>query len=134
MYGLIGKQLEHSFSADFFNRKFKNEGIKENYRLFPLHSIDELPLLIEKNPQLRGLNVTIPYKQSVLLYLDEISREAKEIGAVNVIKIERENNKFKLVGFNSDYIGFRDSLLPLLNAKIKKSLILGTGGASLAVK
>lgn len=133
MYGLIGKKLGHSFSADFFNEKFSREGIDECYKLFPLNNIDELPLLLSKYPDLKGLNVTIPYKQEVMKYLNAVSEDAKAIGAVNVIKITRNNNHIFLKGYNSDFIGFIDSLKPLLKPYMKNALILGTGGASKAV-
>ena len=151
MYGLIGKKLSHSFSADFFNRKFRREGIDDIYRLFPIENIDLLPSLIAENIELKGLNVTIPYKEEVLKFLNFLSPEVKEIGAVNVIKIEKFNPSFfdstsflpnsltgnhdkTLIGYNTDYIGFRDSLIPLLNKDISNALILGTGGASKAVE
>lgn len=134
MYGLIGKKLTHSFSADFFNKKFQREGINESYSLFPLKNVDELPDLLKMNPELKGLNVTIPYKQDVFKYLDNISKEAAQIGAVNVIKITKTEGKTNLEGFNSDYIGFRDSLKPLLSPDMTKALVLGTGGASKAVR
>lgn len=133
MYGLIGRPLGHSFSADFFNNKFLTENINEEYRLFPLESIDELPDLLERYPELKGLNVTIPYKRDVIPFLDEISDEAKVIGAVNVIKIVRSAKGVSLKGFNSDAVGFRDSILPLLKPFMKNALVLGTGGASKAV-
>ncbi|MCH5229889.1 MAG: shikimate dehydrogenase [Muribaculaceae bacterium] len=133
MYGLIGKKLGHSFSANFFNTKFKNEGINESYRLFPLNDIELLPSLISSNPELKGLNVTIPYKEAVIPYLDHISPDAEEIGAVNVIKISSKKEKTILEGYNTDWIGFKDALTPFLNEKVDKALILGTGGASKAV-
>lgn len=133
-YGLIGKKLGHSFSADFFNQKFAEEGIDAVYHLFPLPSIQKFPKLLENHPSLRGLNVTIPYKQEVIPFLNSLSEEAKEIGAVNVIKIERTETGVGLKGFNTDCIGFRDSLQPLLPPEVKEALILGTGGASKAVK
>lgn len=133
MYGLIGKKLGHSFSAFFFNDKFKREGIDESYHLFPLKHIEDLPDLLAGHSDLKGLNVTIPYKQEVIRFLDSISDEAKEIGAVNVIKIENDNKGRKLCGFNTDCIGFEESLKPLLHQRVKKALILGTGGASKAV-
>lgn len=133
MFGLIGKKLSHSFSADFFNKKFQKEGIDEEYRLFPIPDIDDFPLLLALNPDLKGLNVTIPYKQQVIPFLSEISEEAKKIGAVNVIKIISENENITLKGYNTDVIGFRDSLIPLLHENVKEALILGTGGASKAV-
>lgn len=133
MYGLIGEKLGHSFSADFFNKKFKREGIEESYRLFPIPRIEELPKLISSFQDLKGLNVTIPYKQAVIPYLSYISPEAREIGAVNTIKIVRNGSNIILAGYNSDCIGFQNSLTPLLNKKIKRALVLGTGGASKAV-
>lgn len=131
MYGLIGNPLGHSFSADFFNKKFEREGIDEHYSLFPIPSISELPGLIASHPGLKGLNVTIPYKEQVLPYLTSISDEAREIGAVNVIKISDGGKT--LQGFNSDAIGFHDSIAPLVKPYMKKALVLGTGGASHAV-
>lgn len=134
MYGLIGKKIGHSFSAQFFNEKFKREGIPEEYFLFPLENISLLPELIETHSELKGLNVTIPYKSSVIPYLNRLSDEAKAMGAVNVIKIIRNKDNVELVGYNSDSIGFRESLLPILRHDIKKALVLGTGGASKAVE
>ena len=133
MFGLIGKKLGHSFSAFFFNDKFKREGIDESYHLFPLKHIEDLPDLLAGHSDLKGLNVTIPYKQEVIRFLDSISDEAQKIGAVNVIKIENDNKGKKLCGFNTDYIGFEESLKPLLHQGVKKALILGTGGASKSV-
>lgn len=134
MYGLIGKKLGHSFSADFFNKKFADENIDERYELLPIPSIKDLPLLLKNNPGLKGLNVTIPYKQEVIPFLTELSEEAKEIGAVNVIKIVNKGDLRELIGYNSDSIGFEQSLKPLLRADISQALILGTGGASKAVE
>lgn len=133
MYGLIGKNLSHSFSAQFFNEKFLKEGIVESYHLFPLNRIEELKSLIFQTPQLKGLNVTIPYKEKIIPYLDYISKEASEIGAVNVIKILRQESGIKLLGYNTDSIGFRDSIKPVIPDNVKKALILGTGGASRAI-
>lgn len=130
MYGLIGRPLGHSFSADFFNKKFENEGIDETYRLFPLDSLEMLPALLSAHPDLHGLNVTLPYKQAVIPFLNRIDADAKEIGAVNVIKIHSDGT---LEGFNSDAIGFHDSISPLLRPHMKRALVLGTGGASKAV-
>lgn len=132
MYGLIGNPIKHSFSADFFNSKFKREGIDEEYRLFQLEKIDDLKELLTEHKDLKGLNVTIPYKQQVIPYLDRLSDEAREIGAVNVIKISEGGHRLK--GFNSDAVGFRDSIKPLLRPHMRKALILGTGGASRAVE
>lgn len=132
-YGLLGYPLGHSFSRNFFNDKFKEEGIDAEYLNFEIPSIDDFPDILASNPELRGLNVTIPYKQKVISYLDEVSKEALEIGAVNVIKVEKNGNKQRLVGYNSDVTGFVQSIEPLLQPYHKKALILGTGGASKAV-
>ena len=134
-YGLIGYPLKHSFSAAFFSEKFRREMIDAEYLNFEIPNISELSDIISSHPTLKGLNVTIPYKEKVISFLDEISEEAKAIGAVNVIKIERNSDGVSLKGFNSDYIGFRESIRPLINLEIhKKALILGTGGASKAVR
>lgn len=135
MYGLIGFPLGHSFSARYFAKKFKRENINESYHLFEIPEISELPDLIYEHPDLNGLNVTIPYKREIFKYLDDISEDARAIGAVNVIKIERNctGRKKKLIGFNSDWRGFSESLRPMLHDDVKKALVLGTGGASAAV-
>lgn len=130
MYGLIGKPLGHSFSASFFNDKFEKENIPEHYSLFPLDNIGQLQQLLNDHPDLKGLNVTIPYKKEVIPFLSELSEAASEIGAVNVIKFGSDG---KLSGHNTDAIGFRNSIEPLLEPHMKKALVLGTGGASLAV-
>lgn len=132
-YGLIGFPLGHSFSKQFFTEKFSREKIEAEYLNFELPNIDQFPELLKKHPLLRGLNVTIPYKQAIIPFLDELSPEAQAIGAVNVVRIEKRNGKPWLKGFNSDIIGFRDSLSPLLKPWHNKALVLGTGGASLAV-
>jgi shikimate dehydrogenase len=133
-YGLIGYPLGHSFSISYFNQKFADESINARYENFEIASIDMLPEIIAKNPNLKGLNVTIPYKEKVIDFLDSISPEARAIGAVNVIRVTREGNKTLLKGFNSDVIGFTQSIEPMLDKKWhKKALILGTGGASKAI-
>jgi len=133
-YGLIGYPLGHSFSISYFNQKFADEGINAKYLNFEIPSIDELPEVIAKHPELRGLNVTIPYKEKVMDFLDSISPEARAIGAVNVIRVTHSGNKTLLKGFNSDVIGFTQSIEPMLDKKWhKKALILGTGGASKAI-
>lgn len=128
IYGLIGKKLSHSFSRKHFQDKFAREQLLADYRLFELAKISEFPALIQQHPQLIGLNVTIPYKEAVIPYLDEVDEAAAEIGAVNTIRV----GAGKLKGFNTDVIGFG---LPL--EKIKQSwqaaIILGTGGAAKAV-
>ncbi len=128
-YGLIGFPLGHSFSRGFFTEKFAREGIDAEYVNFEIPDASMLLDVICDNPELRGLNVTLPHKQAVIPLLDELSDEAREIGAVNVIRI-RDG---KLKGFNSDIIGFTDSIRPLLQPHHKKALVLGTGGASKAI-
>ena len=133
-YGLIGYPLGHSFSISYFNQKFQDEGIDAVYENFEIPTIDTLPEILDSNPNLRGLNVTIPYKEKVIPFLDTVSPEARAIGAVNVIRITHDGNKIKLKGFNSDVIGFTQSIEPMLDKKWhKKALILGTGGASKAI-
>lgn len=136
MYGLIGYPLSHSFSRDFFTKKFDNEQIRDtDYRNFPLADISEFPGLLDSVPKLRGLNVTIPYKEKILPFLDELDPVAAEIGAVNTIKFDYSNGKRVLIGYNTDAYGFKRSLEELISPekKINKALILGTGGASKAV-
>lgn len=132
-YGLIGFPLGHSFSKSFFNEKFQNEGIDAEYINFEIKGIDELPEVLATNPELRGLNVTIPYKEKVLSFLDYISVEARAIGAVNVIRVDHKGDDVVMKGYNSDVIGFTKSIEPLLETFHRKALILGTGGASKAI-
>lgn len=132
-YGLIGYPLGHSFSIGYFNERFENENIDAKYINFEIPSIDDLPEVLASNPQLKGLNVTIPYKEKVIPFLDSVSPEARAIGAVNVIRVTHKGNKVILRGFNSDVIGFTKSIEPMLEKCHKKALILGTGGASKAV-
>ena len=128
-FGLIGKSLSHSFSEKYFNKKFYNEDIKNcEYKNFELNDISEIKDLISQ-VNLSGLNVTIPYKKSVIPFLDELTPEAKAIGAVNTIEFKGN----KLIGHNTDTIGFSQSINPLLNER-KNALILGNGGASKAVQ
>lgn len=154
IYGLIGYPLGHSFSHAFFNKKFADENIDAQYLNFEMPSITDFAALVEEHPQLRGLNVTIPYKQQVMQYLTELHPTAAEIGAVNVIKPLRDASGriVGLRGYNSDVVGFTESFAPMLAkalpqalttqgidaAKVKesaysKALVLGTGGASKAV-
>ncbi|MGE0562332.1 MAG: shikimate dehydrogenase [Flavobacteriales bacterium] len=129
-YGLIGHPLTHSFSKRYFTDKFEKEQLTDcQYDLFDISSINELSTILKNNPELKGLNVTIPYKETVMDLLDEIDEEAKQIGAVNTIKIEGE----KLIGYNTDYFGFKQSLKPFVEISQERALILGTGGASKAV-
>ena len=122
-YGLIGYPLGHSFSIGYFNEKFQNEGIDAVYENFEIADIDNLREVVDSNPSLRGLNVTIPYKEAVIDYLDNISPVAREIGAVNVIKVEHKGNRTVLSGHNSDCIGFSRSIEPMLERWHKKALI-----------
>lgn len=133
-YGIIGHPLGHSFSPGFFNEKFRNENIDAVYEMFDLPQIEAVIEVLASNPELRGLNVTIPYKQKIMHYLDELSDEARAIGAVNVVRISHDNGKVHMKGYNSDVIGFTRSIEPLLEKYHKKALILGTGGASKAVE
>jgi shikimate dehydrogenase len=134
-YGLIGYPLGHSFSKKYFTEKFEKEGIFEKeYQLFPIETIEDLPHLLAENPKIKGLNVTIPYKEIVIPFLDELHPTAAQIKAVNCIKIENG----RLIGYNTDAFGFEKSLrFWLQNEQVNpldlRALILGTGGASKAV-
>lgn len=131
-YGLIGKKLGHSFSQAYFQDKFEKLGLTDcSYSLFEIESIQEFPRLVSSLSNLKGLNVTIPYKVEVIPFLSELDPIAQKIGAVNTIKIHSNG---KSVGYNTDYYGFRDSLLPLLKSHHTKALVLGDGGASKAVQ
>ena len=129
-YGIIGNPLGHSFSKRFFTEKFAREGIDAEYLNFQIPEIGKLTEVLQENPELRGINVTLPYKTEVIPFLDELSDEAREIGAVNVVQIRNGHLK----GFNSDIIGFTRSIQPLLKPHHRKALILGTGGASRAIR
>lgn len=130
-YGLVGKTLGHSFSKKFFTEKFANEGLDAVYSNYEIPEVKEF-LGIVKDKDIIGLNVTIPYKQAVVGMMDSLSEDAKNIGAVNVVRIDHDNNTLK--GFNTDVIGFTDSIRPLLKSQHTDALVLGTGGASLAIK
>lgn len=131
-FGLIGKDISYSFSQNYFSEKFRVLGLEHcKYFNFDIPEIEEFPfLLYHKEHEFKGLNVTIPYKESVMKYLDEIDADAQKIGAVNTIKITEKN---KLIGYNTDVYGFERAIKPLLQSHHKKALILGTGGASKAV-
>lgn len=134
-YGLIGHRLGYSFSRNFFTEKFTTENLRDHeYLNFELDSIEEFPNIFEQGKEISGLNCTIPYKQQIMQFLDEIDQEAAQIGAVNTVKIINRNGKQILKGFNTDLYGFENSLRPMLTEKHKKALILGTGGASKAIK
>ncbi len=145
-YGLLGYPLSHSFSVGYFTEKFKRESIEAAYENFPLPSIENFPDLIKERPDLSGLNVTIPYKQTVMPFLHEFDAEAKAIGAVNVIRfIRNTEGVVRLKGYNTDVIGFRESIRSMINVLIERltadkqidnklnALVLGTGGSSKAV-
>jgi shikimate dehydrogenase len=132
-YGLIGFPLKHSFSRSYFNDKFAAENIDAEYINFEIPSIEEFKDIIKGYPNLKGLNVTIPYKEQVIPYLDELSDNAKLIGAVNVIKFSRTKGKLKLTGYNSDIIGFKESIDPLLQTPNQQALVLGSGGSAKAI-
>ena len=131
IYGLIGKEIEYSFSRKYFNQKFKNESLINNsYENFDCKNLTEaVEVLKQKN--LKGLNVTIPYKEKIIPYLDSISKEAKDIMAVNTISF---NSQGGLIGHNTDCYGFQKSMFENINKKTKNALILGTGGASKAIR
>lgn len=132
-FGIIGFPLGHSFSRGFFTEKFAREGIDAQYLNFEIPEVGMLRDVLRDNPELRGLNVTLPHKQAVIPMLDELSDEAREIGAVNVIKCTMNDGRWTLKGFNSDIIGFTESIRPLLQPHHKQALVLGTGGASKAI-
>jgi shikimate dehydrogenase len=130
VFGLIGYPLTHSFSKKYFTEKFEKLGLTDcSYELFPLDKIEDLPQLIANNPNLVGLNVTIPYKEAVLPYLTGLDETAKAVGAVNTILIKGG----ELTGYNTDVTGFSQSIKPLLHPQHERALILGTGGAAKAV-
>ena len=130
-FGLLGRNISYSFSKGYFTEKFNDEVFLGNtYENFDISEINDFKGLIKNNPDLKGLNVTIPYKEQVIPFLDKLSKKATLIGAVNTIKFTK---KGKLKGYNTDYYGFKKSLEPLLEPHHKKALILGTGGASKGV-
>ncbi|MFZ2282532.1 MAG: shikimate dehydrogenase [Lutibacter sp.] len=131
-FGIIGKDISYSFSRKYFLEKFKKLSF-DNYQYynFDIPEIEEFPfLLYHREDEFRGLNVTIPYKEAIIKYLDEVESEAQKIGAVNTIKVTEDN---RLIGYNTDVYGFQKSIEPLLKSHHKKALILGTGGASKAI-
>jgi shikimate dehydrogenase len=130
-FGLIGRTLKHSFSKTYFTKKFAENGLTDCvYDNFELKTIEAFPLLFSTHPDLRGLNVTIPYKEEVLPYLTSVNEVVQEIGACNCIKVEGRD----LIGFNTDVVGFRNSLEPKLKPHHTRALILGTGGAAKAIQ
>lgn len=133
LYGIIGKTLRHSFSQKYFTKKFENESITAAFNVFPLKEIAHVVELCRILPDLAGFSVTIPYKSEIIHYLTGLHPTAKAIGAVNCVKVVRTGNEIELWGYNTDYVGFSESLKPFLNPKITSALVLGTGGASKAV-
>ncbi|MCM1028158.1 MAG: shikimate dehydrogenase [Pseudoflavonifractor sp.] len=134
LYGLIGLTLSHSFSRDFFNRKFAAEDINAEYINIELPDIGDFIEAIAEMPNLCGLNVTIPYKEAIIPYLTKVSDNAREIGAVNTIAVEYDDRDgIILTGHNTDVVGFVDSVEPLLKPGMNHALVLGTGGASKAI-
>ncbi len=134
IFGLLGRNISHSFSPGYFNDKFQKEGIDAEYRLFDLEQVERIQEIIQKEKNLEGFNVTIPYKQKIIELLDAVDDTAATIGAVNVVKIERSSSGLFLKGYNTDATGFRQSLEPLITGKKPlEALVLGTGGAYKAV-
>ncbi|WP_397446087.1 shikimate dehydrogenase family protein [Polaribacter sp. R77954] len=131
LFGLLGKNIAYSFSRGYFSEKFKELGLENyNYINFDLNKIEDFPSVIKKSEHLKGMNVTIPYKEDVIPFLNELDKTAEEIGAVNTIKFSKNGN---LKGYNTDVFGFENSIRPLLQKQHKNALILGTGGASKAI-
>lgn len=130
MFGLIGKTLSHSFSRSYFEEKFKRLGLDCSYVNFEIEHINQFPDLLKNNDGLKGLNVTIPYKERIIPYVDRLSVSAESVGAVNTIEFVDG----KLIGHNTDVLGFSESLTPLLESGHQRALILGTGGASKAIR
>ena len=131
--GLIGYKLEHSFSKGYFTEKFQKENIDHIcYENFSIENISYFPQIVEQEPRLYGVNVTIPYKESIIPYLDEISDLARETGAVNTVRIERNQDRPYLKGYNTDVPGFKETITPFAD-QLKKALVLGSGGASKAI-
>ena len=134
-FGLIGKSLSHSFSADYFGSRFARDKIVDaSYRLFPMPDLSGFRTFVLSDPSLRGLNVTIPYKEAIIPLLDRLSPEAEAVGAVNTVAIARKGKEIFLTGYNTDTYGFDSALSPLLMPQHTRALVLGTGGASKAVK
>ena len=130
-FGLVGFPLKNTFSKDFFIAKFSTLGLNDfSYENFSIENIDQITNVLKSNPDIGGFNVTIPYKESILNFLDEIDESAKTIGAVNCVKV---NSQSKLIGFNSDAFGFEKTIIPIIKDGHQKALILGTGGVAKAV-
>jgi shikimate dehydrogenase len=130
-FGLIGKNIGYTFSKEYFNKKFKKEKRKASYMVFDIAHINEIHTILENNKNLKGLNVTIPYKESVMPFLDVIDKESLAIGAVNTIKIDKKKG---LVGYNTDHYGFAKAIADYFPIESKKAIILGNGGSSKAIQ
>lgn len=130
IFGLLGKNIAYSFSRGYFSEKFATQMLNHKYLNFDIAQIEDFNKIVKENKNLKGLNVTIPYKQEIIPYLNKINKTAKKIGAVNTIKLTKRGN---LKGYNTDAVGFEKSFLPLLEKHHKRALILGTGGASKAI-
>ena len=133
LFGLIGYPLGHSFSASFFKEKFEKEGLDDRYQNFPIESVDLFEELVKSYPELKGINVTIPYKETIIPYLDALSKTARAVKAVNTICFCKKTGRLGLIGHNTDVIGFEKSLNEHLTTIPEKALVLGTGGSSRAV-
>lgn len=133
-FGLIGFPLGHSCSPKYFTEKFKREGKNAEYLPFEIEHISELNNILARYPDLKGFNITIPHKQNIIPFLDQLSEEAKQVGAVNCVKVAHINGEIRLTGYNTDVYGFKKSLLEFIPQNIKKALILGNGGAAKAVR
>lgn len=137
LFGLIGYPLSHSFSQKYFTEKFRKENISDcEYQLFPLKNISEFPRVVMDHHNLRGLNVTTPYKESVIPFLNELDETARNVGAVNCIRVDfdpKKNRSHLLTGYNTDVFGFAQSIKPFLEQKHERAMVLGTGGAAKAV-
>lgn len=130
-YGLVGKNIDYSFSKEFFTRKFEKEHRHHSYENFDIPKIEDFPKILESHPKLKGMNVTIPYKEQIIPFLDHLDKEAEDIGAVNTIKVKKNG---KLKGYNTDHYGFARALEDFYPFSDKTALILGTGGASKAIE
>lgn len=128
-FGLLGKDIDYSFSRGYFSEKFKAEDLNATYENFDFQNIELVTTLLNPSAQISGINITIPYKESIIPYLDELQEDAVNIGAVNTVKFEDG----KSIGYNTDFYGFTKALKPHLKAHHNKALILGTGGASKAI-
>ncbi len=134
IYGLIGKPLKHSFSGDYFLQKFEKKHIDAEYRLWEMDETPDLHLFASEHPQLKGLNITIPYKRTIIPTLDELDALVQIIGSANVVKVNRKGGEIFLKGYNTDIIGFEKSLRPLIKGRKQlRALILGTGGSAHSV-